>query len=139
MEESPILSLTKLKKYLCDKEKIMDTTRIEMLLGALLQEVSLLTVQTKADAIQRFQKDFLTTDLRKQAYSLFDGTKTLKEISEQIGQKQHTVQVFAQLLVDNDLLDTTKQGNNKLYAKSISKIAIYYAKLDLQKEGTNNG
>lgn len=117
----------------------MDTTKIEMLLEALLQEASLLTVQTKADAMRRFQKDFLTTDLRKQAYPLFDGTKTLKEISEQIGQKQHSVQVFAQLLVDNDLLDTKKQGNNKLYAKSISKIAKYYAKLDLQKEEINNG
>lgn len=139
MEESPILSLKKSKKYLCDKEEIMDTTKIEMLLEALLQEASLLTVQTKADAMRRFQKDFLTTDLRKQAYPLFDGTKTLKEISEQIGQKQHSVQVFAQLLVDNDLLDTKKQGNNKLYAKSISKIAKYYAKLDLQKEEINNG
>ncbi len=117
----------------------MDTTKIETLLETLLQEVSLLTVTTKADALKRFKKDFLTSDLRKQAYPLFDGTKTLKEISEQIGQKQHSVQVFAQQLIDNDLLDVTKQGNNKLYSKSISKIAIYYAELDLQKEDSNNG
>lgn len=117
----------------------MDTTKIETLLEALLQEVSLLTVSTKADALKRFKKDFLTSNLRQQAYSLFDGTKTLKEISDQIGQKQHTVQVFAQQLVENDLLDVTKQGNSKLYAKSIVKIAIYYAINDLKKEETNNG
>lgn len=117
----------------------MDTTKIETLLEALLQEVNLLTVSTKADALKRFKKDFLTSDLRKQAYPLFDGTKTLKEISDQIGQKQHSVQVFAQQLVENDLLDVTKQGNNKLYAKSTSKIAIYYSMFDLQREETNNG
>lgn len=117
----------------------MDTTKIEALLGTLLQEVSLLTVTTKADALKRFKKDFLTSDLRKQAYPLFDGTKTLKEISDQIGQKQHTIQVFAQQLVENDLLEVTKQGNNKLYVKSTAKIAIYYAMQDLQKEETNNG
>ena len=117
----------------------MDTNKIETLLEALLQEVNLLTVSTKADALKRFKKDFLTSDLRKQAYPLFDGTKTLKEISDQIGQKQHSVQVFAQQLVENDLLDVAKQGNNKLYTKSTAKIAIYYAMQDLQKEETNNG
>lgn len=117
----------------------MDTTKIEELLEALLQEVSLLTVSSKADALRRFQKDFLTSDLRKQAYPLFDGTKTIKEISEQIGQKQNSVQVFAQQLVENDLLDVNKQGNNKLYAKSTVKIAIYYAMKDLQTEKMNNG
>lgn len=139
MEESPILSLKKLKKYLCDKEKIMETTRIETLLETLLQEVSLLTVQTKAEALKRFNQDFLTSDLRKQSYLLFDGTKTLKEISDITGLKQNSIQIFAQQLVEKDLIDVTKQGNNKLYSKSISKIATYYATQDLQKEETNNG
>lgn len=117
----------------------METTKIEELLEALLKEVSLLTVSTKADALQRFKKDFLTSEMRKKAYELFDGTKTLKEISEQIGEKQHSVQVFAQLLVNKDLLTVSKQGNNKLYAKSISKIAVYYATLDLAKGEEENG
>ena len=105
----------------------MENKRTEELLEAILQELSLLTVATKGSALQRFNKDFLTTDMRRKAYELFDGTRTLKEISEEIGEKQHSVQVFAQLLVSNDLLVVTKQGNNKLYAKSITKIAVYYA------------
>lgn len=117
----------------------MDTSKIETLLEALLQEVNLLTVRTKADAIKRFKQDFLTSDLRKQVYPLFDGTKTLKDISEQTGLKQNSIQIFAQQLVEKDLLEVSKQGNNKLYSKSISKIAIYYAMNDLQKEETDNG
>lgn len=117
----------------------METTKIETLLEALLQEVSLLTVSIKADALKRFKMDFITSDLRKQAFPLFDGTKTLKEISDQIGQKQNSIQVFAQQLVENNLLDVTRQGNNKLYAKSTAKIAIYYAMQDLQNEEMTNG
>lgn len=139
MAEFPILSSKKSKKYLCDKGKIMDTTKLETLLETLLQEVSLLTVSTKVDALKRFKADFLTSDLRKQAYEYFDGSKTLKEISDITGLKQNSIQIFAQQLVEKDLIDVAKQGNNKLYSKSISKIAVYYAELDLQKEEINNG
>lgn len=116
----------------------METTKIDTLLEALLQEVRLLTVKTKADALRRFKQDFLTSDLRQQSYDLFDGSKTLKEISELTGHKQNSIQIFAQQLVEKDLIEVTKQGNNKLYSKSISKIAVYYAELDLYKE-ENNG
>lgn len=117
----------------------MDKTRVEALLEAILQELSLLTVSMKANALQRFNKEFLVSDMRRKAYELFDGTKTLKEISEEIGEKQNSVQIFAQQLVAKDLLVVTKQGNNKIYSKSISKIAIYYAAQDLKKEETDNG
>ena len=117
----------------------MENKRTEELLEAILQELTLLTVSTKATALQRFNKEFLISDMRRKAYELFDGTKTLKEISEQIGEKQNSVQIFAQQLVAKDLLAVTKQGNNKLYAKSIAKIAVYYAAQDLKKEEVNNG
>lgn len=117
----------------------MEITKFEELLEALLQEVRLLTVNTKAEALKRFKQDFLTSDLRKRSYEYFDGTKTLKDISEITGLKQNSIQIFAQQLVEKDLIDVTKQGNNKLYSRSISKIAVYYAELDLQKEETNNG
>ena len=117
----------------------MENKRTEELLEAILQELTLLTVSTKATALQRFNKEFLISDMRRKAYELFDGTKTLKEISEQIGEKQNSVQIFAQQLVAKDLLVVTKQGNNKMYAKSISKIAVYYAAQDLKKEEVNNG
>ena len=117
----------------------MDTTRTEELLEAILQELTLITVSTKANALQRFNKDFLNSDMRRKAYELFDGTKTLKEISEQIGEKQNSVQIFAQQLVAKDLLMVTKQGNNKMYSKSITKVAVYYAAQDLKKEELDNG
>lgn len=113
--------------------------KIEKLLTDLLQEVKLLTVSTKATALQRFKADFLTSEQRKQAYELFDGTKTLTEISDILNAKVNTLQVFAQILISNDLVDVVKQGKNNLISKSISKIAIYYAELDLHKEKNDNG
>ena len=117
----------------------MENKRTEELLEAILQELTLLTVSTKATALQRFNKEFLISEMRRKAYELFDGTKTLKEISEQIGEKQNSVQIFAQQLVAKDLLAVTKQGNNKMYSKSITKIAVYYAAQDLKKEEVHNG
>ena len=117
----------------------MENKRTEELLEAILQELTLLTVSTKATALQRFNKEFLISDMRRKAYELFDRTKTLKEISEQIGEKQNSVQIVAQQLVAKDLLAVTKQGNNKMYSKSITKIAVYYAAQDLKKEEVNNG
>lgn len=117
----------------------MDNESFEKLLKALLEEVKLLTVSKKAEALKRFKKDFLTSDLRRDAYNLFDGTKTIKEISETIGQKQNSVQIFAQALSEKDLIDVSKQGNNKYYSKSIAKIATYYATQDLIKEENTNG
>ena len=113
--------------------------RMEQILSELLQEVKLLTVTTKAVALQRFKADFLTSEQRKQAYELFDGTKTLKEISELINAKLNTLQVFAQQLVQKDLVDVVKQGNNRMISKSVSKIAVYYAELDLNSEDMSNG
>ena len=117
----------------------MENKKTEELLEAILQELTLLTVSTKATALQRFNKEFLISEMRRKAYELFDGTKTLKEISEHIGEKQNSVQIFAQQLVAKDLLAVTKQGNNKMYSKSITKIAVYYAAQDLKKEEVNNG
>ena len=117
----------------------MEKKRTEELLEAILQELTLITASTKANALQRFNKEFLINDMRRKAYELFDGTKTLKEISEQIGEKKNSVQIFAQQLIAKDLLVVTKQGNNKMYSKSITKIAVYYAAQDLKKEEVSNG
>lgn len=105
----------------------MDDNRTERLLFDLLQEVRLLTVSVKADALNRFEKDFLTTDMRKKAYESFDGEKTLQEISNEIGWKVNSLQVFAQQLVEKDLVNVEMKGKFKIISKSISKIAIFYA------------
>lgn len=112
----------------------MENSNIERLLSSLLEEVQLLTVTTKADALEKFNTDFLTSDLRRAMYSAFDGEKTLPEISRDINCKINTLQVFAQLLVDNDLVDYTTRGNARIINKSVTKIAIYYARKTIQEK-----
>lgn len=43
----------------------MELNSIEKLLESILQEISLLTVQTKVTAIKQFNEDYLSTDVRK--------------------------------------------------------------------------
>ena len=107
---------------------------ISVLLQNLLDEVRLLTVQPKAMAIERFRKEYLTSDLRAQMYSAFDGERTLAEISQEIDCKINTLQIFAQSLVESDLVDFQIKGNSRIIKKSISKIAIYYATKDLEEK-----
>ena len=64
-------------------------------------------------------------------YEAFDGERTLPEISNDIGCKINTLQVFAQQLVDKELVDYTSRGNARIIKKSISKIALYYASKQL--------
>lgn len=109
----------------------METTNLEKLLKDLLEETKLLTVQTKAEALKKFSGDFLTSDLRRQMYEAFDGEKTLQQISNDLRCKINTLQVFAQQLVDKDLVDFETKGNARIIRKSLSKIAVYYANKEL--------
>lgn len=112
----------------------MEGSKIEELLSELLEEVKLLTVQTKAEALQKFNGEFLSSDLRKQMYAAFDGERTLQQISNELGCKINTLQVFAQLLVDKDLVDYETKGNARIISKSLSKIAVYYTSKKLKEE-----
>lgn len=105
----------------------MDSNKIEALLTELLEEVKILTVQAKVESIKQFKADYLTSDLRNQIYEAFDGVRTFQQISAAIKCKQNTLQVFAQLLVDNDLVEYEMKGNARIISKSLSKIALYYA------------
>ena len=55
----------------------------------------------------------------------------MPEISDAIGCKINTLQVFAQQLVDKELVEYTFKGNAKIINKSFSKIALYYANKEL--------
>ncbi len=79
----------------------------------------------------------MSTEQRRKAYEKFDGTKTLKEISDECNINLHSLQVFVAQLIEKDLVEVSKQGNNKIISKSISKIAVYYATQDLSKEESN--
>ena len=113
----------------------METERIEALLSQLLDEVCLITIDIKADALDRFSKEYLTSDLRKQMYEAFDGQRSLPEISKITGCKLNTLQIFAQTLIDKDLVDYTTRGNARIISKSTTKIAIHYARKSLQERG----
>lgn len=109
----------------------MENTNIEKLLKELLEEMKLLTVRAKVEALKKFNEDFLTSDLRRQMYEAFDGEKTLPQISNDLNCKLNTLQVFAQQLVDKDLVDFETKGNARIIRKSLSKIAVYYANQEL--------
>lgn len=111
----------------------MENNKIEKLLTELLEEVRLITVQTKVDALKKFSEEFLTSDLRKQMYEAFDGEKTFAQISADLGCKLNTLQVFAQLLTDKDLVNYETKGNARILSKSFSKIAIYYSNKQLEE------
>lgn len=111
--------------------------KIEKLLSELLEEAKLLTVQTKAEGLTKFHKEFLTSDLRRQMYEAFDGERSLQQISEQLGCKINTLQIFAQALVEKDLVNVEVRGKTRIIGKAISKIATYYANKTL--EGVSNG
>ena len=74
---------------------------------------------------------WVETDLRRKMYDAFDGERTLPQISDAIGCKINTLQVFAQQLVDKSLVDYTTKGNARIINKSPSKIALYYATKEL--------
>ncbi len=107
----------------------MEQTQI---LLEILEELKLLTVNTKAEALLRFQDEFLKTELQTTMYASFDGERTLQEISDDIGCKKNTIQILAQKLVENDLVDIIPKGNSRIIKKSVSKIAIYYANKKLR-------
>ena len=109
----------------------MENSNVEKLLVELLEETKLLTVQVKAEAVKKFNDEFLTSALRRQMYEAFDGERTLPQISNDLGCKINTLQIFVQQLMDKDLVGFETKGKARVVSKSISKIAIYYANKDL--------
>lgn len=109
----------------------MENSNIEKLLKELLDETRLLTVRTKTEALQKFNNEFLTSDLRKKMYESFDGERTLQQICSDISCKINTLQIFAQQLADKDLVDFDTKGNSRIIRKSLSKIAVYYMNKEL--------
>lgn len=115
-----------------EEDKIVDV------LERLLKEVQLLTVSTKAEALNKFKIDYLSTPLKQQMYDAFDGERTLQEISADLNCKINTLQIFVQKLVENDLVDTKTIGKSRIISKSISKIAIHYAQKALLQKDIEN-
>lgn len=105
------------------------------LLEKILEEVSLLSVSIKSEALNDFNRDYLNTDNRKKMYELFNGENDAKTIAKQIGCTPRAVSMFMQELLSNDLISYHKIGNSIIPEKSISKIAVFYNNKKIDMEG----
>lgn len=113
----------------------IDSAR-EMLaiLKQIRDEVSLITVPLKVNAINSFYQEFLSTDQRKNMYELFNGERDVMEISKEVNCSPRNVQILIKELEDKDLIDIEKIGKGKIPQKSVSKIAIYYARNEITRK-----
>ena len=101
------------------------------LLKAILDEMSLLTVQIKFEAQQAFQKEFLTTQARRDIYGKIDGKRDTSELSKETGASLRSVQHFIKELEEHDLIEIKRDGRRRIPEKAIHKIAFFYGKKQL--------
>ena len=76
----------------------------------------ILSNEKRIEFSKTIEKQFLTTIDRKKMYDLFDGTKSLKEISEEVGSTSEAVRLFAASLEKAGYLEyiaTSKSKNPK--------------------------
>lgn len=100
----------------------------------ILSELELLTSTIKATALVKFQSD-LGTDPRRSIYQAIDGEKDSQALADSVGCSLRTVQLLIKELQEKDLIDVSKRSNSFIPCKSISKIATYYARLDIINAG----
>ncbi len=103
--------------------------------NSILSEIKLLTSETKAAALIRFQTEFLSTEQQQRIYEAIDGTKDSHEIAVATGSSLRYVQLLLKTLTEKDLIDTEKKSHSNIPSKAIGKIATYYAKFDIQSAG----
>lgn len=65
------------------------------------------------DFNEQIKTKYLTTEQRQKMYDFFDGTKTLKEIGEDVGTSSEAVRLFAVSLEKAGLLEYTVIGKSK--------------------------
>lgn len=104
-------------------------------LQKILSELELLTASTKANAIIRFQQQFLTSNQQRNIYAAFDGERDAQAIADETSAALRSVQLLISDLQKNDLIDVVKRGHSSIPQKSIAKIATYYARLDISSAG----
>ena len=57
--------------------------------------LTILSQDKLADFNEQIKNRYLTTEQRKKMYDLFDGTKSLKEIGEEVNTSSEAVRLFA--------------------------------------------
>ena len=72
---------------------------------AIRKMLTILSQDKLSDFNEQIKSKFLTTNQRQKMYDLFDGTRTLKEISAEIGTSTEAVRLFAVSLEKAGLLE----------------------------------
>lgn len=86
----------------------MDNNINEQILGELVTIRKLLTILSQdklTDFNEQIKNQYLTTEQRKKMYDLFDGTKSLKEIGEEVKTSSEAVRLFAVSLEKAGLIE----------------------------------
>lgn len=94
----------------------------ERVLNELVSIRKLLTIlsQDKLNVFQEtIQSKYLTTDQRKKMYELFDGTRSLKEIGDEVGVSSEAVRQFAVSLEKAGLLEYILINTKTKYPKRL--------------------
>lgn len=86
----------------------MDNKINEQILEELIMIRKLLTILSQdklADFNEQIKNRYLTTEQRKKMYDLFGGTKSLKEIGEEVNTSSEAVRLFAVSLEKAGLIE----------------------------------
>ena len=86
----------------------MDNKINEQILEELIMIRKLLTILSQdklADFNEQIKNRYLTTEQRKKMYDLFDGTKSFKEIGEEVNTSSEAVRLFAVSLEKAGLIE----------------------------------
>lgn len=94
----------------------MDNKINEQILEELIMIRKLLTILSQdklADFNEQIKNRYLTTEQRKKMYDLFDGTKSLKEIGEEVNTSSEAVRLFAVSLEKAGLIENVSNTKAK--------------------------
>ncbi len=86
----------------------MDNKINEQILEELImirKSLTILSQDKLADFNEQIKNRYLTTEQRKKMYDLFDGTKSLKEIGEEVNTSSEAVRLFAVSLEKAGLIE----------------------------------
>lgn len=80
---------------------------------AIKKMLTILSQDKLADFNDHIKNKYLTTEQRQKMYDLFDGTRSLKEISDEVGTSSEAVRLFAVSLEKAGLLEYVTNSKAK--------------------------
>ena len=75
--------------------------------------LTILSQDKLVDFNEQIKSKYLTTEQRQKMYDLFDGTKSLKEIGDEVGTSSEAVRLFAVSLEKAGLIEYVVSGKSK--------------------------